>query len=73
LLPQQPCLELSGRHFSVFAVMSWQSCLLCPVQAHLCRLTCQADLSRLACPDCPVQVVLSQLSCPRCPIPVILS
>jgi hypothetical protein len=39
-------------------VMSWQSCHLCPFQAHLSK----ADLL-----DQPVETVLFQWSCPRCP------
>ncbi len=48
----------------------WQSYDLCPFQAHLSRLTCQTDLSRRSCPDCPVPTVLS---CPGCPILAVLS
>jgi hypothetical protein len=48
--------------------MCRHSCHLCPFQAHLVRLTCQADLLRLSCPNCIVPALLSQLSCSRCSI-----
>jgi hypothetical protein len=47
---------------------SWH---LCPFQAHLSKLTCQADLSRLSCPQMSYlyrHVVPSRLSCLSCPI-----
>ncbi len=56
---------------------AWQSCHLCPFQAHLSRLplgpTCwdcpvPNVLSRMSCPSCPVQVVLSKMSRPGCPL-----
>ncbi len=66
------------RHCPVFISMSWQSCPLCPVQAQLSRLTCQADLYRLtspvaSTPSSHVSDVLSQLACHICPIPAVLS
>jgi hypothetical protein len=53
--------------------MSWQSCYLCTFQTDLSRLTYQADLLRLSCPDCPIPSFLSRLSCPGCPVPAVLS
>jgi hypothetical protein len=57
--------------------MSWQSCHLCPFQAHLSSLplgpTCETVLSKMSFPGCPVPAVLSDWSCPRCHIPNVLS
>ncbi len=41
----------------VRAVQSFLSCSDLPVQADLCSLTSQIDLSRLTCPGCPVPAV----------------
>ncbi len=48
--------------------------LCCHVLAILySSLSCQADLSRLTCPDYLIQVVLSQVSCPACSVLTVLS
>jgi hypothetical protein len=76
ILSQLPCPAILSTALltpsPVVSVMSW-SVPFCSVQAHLSMLTCQADLSRLTCPCCPVQVVLSQMSYSNCPTMVIPS
>ncbi len=77
-LSQQPCPQVSWLRCPVLTVMFWPYCPLCPVQAHLLKLTCQTDLSRLTCgrQSClgfPITAVLFRLSCPGRPVLYVLS
>jgi hypothetical protein len=54
------------------ALLMPMSCPGSPVQAHPSRMTCQANLSRLTCPGCPVWLVLSQMPSTNWPVTVVL-
>jgi hypothetical protein len=71
-LPRQPCPGNLVHSSPDATVLSWQSCHLCPFQAHLSRLpfrTTYPDCpDQTVCPDCRVPALRSEWSCPRCPI-----
>jgi hypothetical protein len=60
--------QLSGPCCHVLVILP-----LFPILVQSSRLTFQAYLPRLTCPDCPVRVVLSQMSYPSCPALIVPS